>query len=293
MELTTKLKRRLPRTFFFCLILLLAMNAFASDQAPVLPNPPADPSNMLDPKNHVEAIIEEPIAPPISDPYQRINRFFFNLNDTLDTMILKPLATLYNAIMPRPLNRGIHNAFVNINNIPTIANDLLQVHFYQAASDTWRLLINTSIGVGGLFDVANTLGLEPYTNDFGLTLATWGYRHSDFIVLPIFGLNTIRDGLALPVDYFGFSIYPYIHADTDTIGYGLYGLSVIDRRAQLLKYQSLLEEISLDKYAFVRNAYIQRRQHQIEVNDQLGVGCKERQPPSIKENVPAGVNIGT
>lgn len=230
--------------------------------------------------------------PPLTpDPYERFNRGVFIFNDKIDTYVLKPIATLYNIIMPKPLNLGIHNIFNNINTIPTIINDLLQMHLYQAGSDLWRLAINTTLGIGGLFDVATRLGLEPNSNDFGLTLATWGYRNSNFLVIPFFGPSTIRDGIEIPVDYYAFSIYPYID---NAARYGIYGVSIIDRRAQLLKFQSVMEEVAIDKYSFQRNAYLQRRQYQIEQNDCLGVGVRERPPRvTLEENKPSSVNIGT
>jgi phospholipid-binding lipoprotein MlaA len=227
----------------------------------------------------------------ITDPYEHFNRGIFTFNDKFDTYLFRPAAELYNTVMPGPLNLGIHNFFNNINTVPTIINDLLQMHIYQAANDFWRVLINTTIGIGGLFDVATRLGLPPYSNDFGLTLATWGYRNSNFFVIPLFGPSTIRDGIEIPVDYYLFSIYPYIKPDS--VRYGIWGLSVIDRRAQLAKFQSLFEEVAIDKYAFQRNAYMQRRQFQIEENNRLGVGVKERAPRiNIEENRPSNTNIG-
>src|SRR3990167_11456771 len=203
----------------------------------------------------------------MADPYEGYNRFMFSFNDKVDIIIVKPIATVYNAIVPRPLNQGIHNFFNNLNNLPTIANDLLQFHFYQAANDSWRLVVNTTIGIGGLFDVASRINLSPYSNDFGLTLARWGYKNSNYFVVPFFGPSTIRDGIGIPVDYYAFTIYPRIHQDS--IRYTLYGVGVIDRRAQLLKIQPMMEEIAIDKYIFFRNAYIQYRTYQIEQNQHL------------------------
>jgi phospholipid-binding lipoprotein MlaA len=196
------------------------------------------------------------------DPYQSFNRVMFNINEHLDEYIFKPVATLYNKIMPKPLNKGIHNAFRNLDSVATICNDLLQVNFYQATSDLWRLAINSTLGIGGLFDVAERMQLKPNTNDFGLTLAYWGYVNSTYLVLPFWGPRTVRDTLSIPVDYYGFSLYPYI--EPRDLRWGLYGLSVVDIRAQLLHYQPVMEEAALDKYAFIRNAYLQRRQYQIQ-----------------------------
>jgi len=217
---------------------------------------------------------EPPLPPLPSDPYEGFNRAMFTFNDKIDTYFLKPLATFYNKIMPKPLNEGIHNVFFNIDTLPTIADDLLQAHFYQAANDIWRVGINTTIGIGGLFDVASRMNLPPYTNDFGLTLATWGYTQSNYLVLPFFGPNTVRDAIGLPVDYYAFSIYPYIHPRSTR--YEIYAWAVLDRRAQLLKFQNVFEEAALDKYAFVRSAYLQRRAHQIEINKHRSC-CDQKQ----------------
>jgi phospholipid-binding lipoprotein MlaA len=196
------------------------------------------------------------------DSLEFFNRSMFQFNDLVDCYIAKPVAIIYNLIIPRPLNQGIHNFFLNIETIPTIANDILQLNLYQTLNDAWRLVINTTIGIGGLFDVASRLGLPYYKNDFGLTLAFWGYEDSTYIVLPFWGPRTVRDGIiGLPVDYYAFSIYPYIRPYRAR--YGLYALSVVDARAQLLQFQPVIEEVAVDKYVFMRNAYLQRRAFQI------------------------------
>lgn len=200
------------------------------------------------------------------DPYEGFNRAMFWFNETVDKYLLKPIARGYNAVMPRPLNQGIHNFFLNIGNIPTIINDVLQLNFYQAANDTWRLAINTTVGIGGLFDIAGRIDLRPYKNDFGMTLARWGWENSNYLVLPFLGPSTPRDGIiGIPVDYYLFSVYPHIHPDRTR--YALLGLFVIDRRAQLLQYQNVLDSAALDRYIFVRNAYLQNRKSQIQKNE--------------------------
>lgn len=211
-------------------------------------------------------------APPIKihDPFERFNRAMVKLNDNLDRALIKPVATLYNKIMPRPLNRGIHNAFNNIGTVTTIINDALQLHFTQTLNDMWRFGINSTLGIGGLFDIAKDLQLAPYSNDFGLTMAYWGWRDSTYLVVPFFGPNTIRDVVELGVDYTYFSLYPYLFSDSK-VRYGVYALYVIDTRAQLLKFQPVLDEAIFDRYGFLRNAYIQRRNYQIAQNDKLGV----------------------
>lgn len=291
MDTTKKIGSRVLASLLLFVISLSSIQIYAN-QVPdetVVQDNPLNESDETDEAEDLDDADDYAVIAP--DPYQGFNRAMYSFNDKFDIYFLKPIAILYNAIIPKPLNQGIHNFFSNINNVPTIINDVLQAHFFQASSDFWRLGINTTIGIGGLFDVASRLGLEPYTNDFGLTLATWGYKNSNYLVLPFFGPNTIRDGIEIPVDYYAFSIYPGIHSKP--VRYGLVSLSIVDRRAQLLKYQSLLEEVSIDPYAFQRNAYMQRRQCQIEENDRLGCGVKERAPITVKENRPVNVNIGT
>lgn len=201
------------------------------------------------------------------DPYEGFNRAMFTFNDKIDIYFLKPIATLYKKIVPIPLNQGIHNFYTNLSNLPTIANDLLQANFYQAYRDVWRLGINSTVGIIGIFDIAGRMQLKQYHNDFGMTLAKWGYMNSNYIVLPFFGPNTVRDGMGIPVDYFGFSVYPYVQPESTR--YELYGLGVVDERAHLLQFEDVIGEAAVDKYAFVRNAYKQRRANQIDRNQHL------------------------
>ncbi len=201
------------------------------------------------------------------DPYETFNRPMFVINDWLDRLILKPIAVLYTKLMPKPLAKGVINVYNNIDTVPTLLNDMLQGNFYQAVNDSWRLGINTTIGLGGLFDVASGIGLEPNKQDFGLTLAQWGWVNSNYLVLPILGPGTVRDQLAIYPNYY-LTIYPYI--ESDTLEYGLLAGSFIVRRAELLRYQGVFEQAALDKYTFVRDAYLQRRAYLIERNKQLG-----------------------
>ncbi|OGT45594.1 MAG: hypothetical protein A3E83_04055 [Gammaproteobacteria bacterium RIFCSPHIGHO2_12_FULL_41_20] len=215
----------------------------------------------------INAAFAQSTAPSNSqDPYESLNRPIFYFNDALDQVILKPVAMLYNKVMPKPLNTGVHNFFNNIQNLPTIVNDVLQIRPQQTASDTWRLAINTTVGIGGLFDIATYMGLKQSYNDFGLTLARIGMVNSSYIVVPFFGPGTIRDAVGWPIDYFLFSIYPRIHPLSAQ--YSLYALGVIDWRAHYLKYNEIIEEAAIDKYAFVRSAYLQRRAYLIEQQKQ-------------------------
>lgn len=214
------------------------------------------------------------------DPLEKFNRTMFTFNDKLDIYLFKPVAELYNAIIPIPLNKGIHNFFNNLGEVPTIINDLLQLNMYQMSKDVARLGINSTMGIGGLFDMATRMNLPYFQNDFGLTLAAWGYKDSNYLVLPFLGSNTIRDGLiGIPVDYFEFTVYPYIEPPARR--FQLLTLFVVDHRANLLQFEPVLEEAAIDKYVFMRNAYMQHRAFQIEQLKHLGY--KDR-----KNNAPAG-----
>ena len=190
-----------------------------------------------------------------NDPYQTFNRHVYSFNDFFDRILFKPVARAYQAVLPSPARTGVTNFFNNIDLIPTVFNDALQGNSYCVGRDSWRFLINTTVGIGGLFDVAKHLNLPPHHEDFGLTMAKWGYHHSDYLVLPFLGSSTVRDTLGLPVDY-GTTLYPYVD---DTTAYTAYGVYVINTRANYLQYEGVMKQ-AFDPYIFVRNAYMQKRQ---------------------------------
>lgn len=194
------------------------------------------------------------------DPFENLNRHTFKMNDTLDKAILKPLAQAYNALPP-PIPNSTHNFFTNLSEIPTVINDLLQFEFLHATADTWRFAINSTIGIGGLFDIANKMGLAPHDNDLGLTFAKWGYKSSAYFVIPILGPSTIRDGVATVPNYYLFTVYPHITPWTSR--YALLVLNGISQRQQLLGYEGVVAQVSLDPYVFQRDAYLQYRNAQI------------------------------
>lgn len=218
----------------------------------------------------------QPMLDTSKDPSENFNRAMFRFNEKVDDYIARPVGEFYNKIMPKPLNMGIHNFFNNIDTLPTIANDILQVNIYQMANDMWRFGVNTTVGVGGLFDMASRINLRYYTNDFGMTMAAYGYEDSSYLVLPFWGPRTWRDMIGMPVDFFAFSIYP--HIEPQSVSWQLYGLSVVDWRAQALRYQNVMEEAAIDKYVFMRDAYMQRRAAQIRENQHLGYDERTDQP---------------
>jgi phospholipid-binding lipoprotein MlaA len=194
------------------------------------------------------------------DPYESLNRKTHAFNMTFDKYVLKPPAKVYVAIVPPLIRHGINNAYNNVNLLPTIANDLLQASFNQALKDSWRFIANSTIGIGGIFDPASTFKLPPHSNDLGLTFAKWGDKKSPYFVIPFLGPSTFRDGMGLMFDYALFTPYPYIHSNA--VLYPLLGIRYVDLRSQLLENERLIDE-ALDKYSFIRDAYLQHRNYLI------------------------------
>ena len=174
----------------------------------------------------------------IKDPYEKFNRVMFEFNDTVGEYCLKPIARLYKKIVPRPLNKGIHHILQNVYSESSIFNDLLQANFYQATSDSWRFVVNSTIGLGGFFDVASDIGLPSNSTNFGITLAKWGYKDSNYLVLPFWGPSTMRDTFGLPIDYLT-SIYPHV-PDVGRRNV-LAGIEILDIRAQALRFEDVYE----------------------------------------------------
>lgn len=192
------------------------------------------------------------------DPYEGFNRSVFKFNKVVDKAVLKPIAYVYLVYLPEPFQFGISNFFDNLREIPNIANDVLQLNMGFAAHDTSRFLINTTLGLGGIFDPATSLGLAQRKEDFGQTLYRWGYHHSNYLMLPILGPSTVRDTIGLGVDYFALSIWPWIESDWQ---YALLAVDFIDLRARLLRKEAVLNVLAIDEYTFIRDAYLQRRQY--------------------------------
>ncbi|KTC65558.1 lipoprotein VacJ-like protein (plasmid) [Legionella adelaidensis] len=194
------------------------------------------------------------------DPYESINRQTYKFNYAFDTVVLKPVAKIYQAILPPPVRTGVNNFYNNIALLPAIANDLLQGDPNYALKDTWRLFVNTTFGVVGVFDPASRINLPPHRNDLGLTFAKWGDKKSPYIVIPFLGPSTIRDGMGMLFDYTIFTPYPYI--PSDTVVWSLIGVRYVDLRAQMLETDKLMDE-AMDKYSFMRDAYLQHRNYLI------------------------------
>lgn len=196
-----------------------------------------------------------PRASNSSDPLESFNRGVYQFNDTVDKAIAKPVAQGYDAVMPVPGKIMVSNFFSNLDDVIVTANDLLQLKFNQAASDGSRFLFNSTFGIFGLLEV--TSRLEKHDEDFGQTLGYWGVGSGPYIVLPILGPSTLRDSVGLYVDSRPSKLRRVSHMRTRN---QLYITKAISRRAELLEQEKLLDEAVIDRYAFIRDAYLLRRQ---------------------------------
>jgi phospholipid-binding lipoprotein MlaA len=195
-----------------------------------------------------------------ADPLESFNRGVYKFNDTLDKAVAKPVAQGYNAVMPEPGKIMVTNFFSNLDDIIVTANDLLQLKLKQGFSDGMRFLVNTTVGVGGIVDVASMRGLEKHDEDFGQTLGFWGVGNGPYIVLPLLGPSTVRDGVGLYVDSRPSKIRRVKHMRTRN---QLIVTKAINRRAQLLDQEKVLDEAAIDRYEFMRDAYLLRRKSQV------------------------------
>lgn len=197
-------------------------------------------------------------TPTKGDPLEGLNRTIFTVNDKLDQYALKPAAKGYVFITPQPVRDSVTNFFSNIGDVYIAANNLLQLKITDGVEDIMRIVINTVFGVGGLFDVATLAKLPKHDNDLGLTLGHYGVPTGPYLVLPLFGPSTLRDAVGSIGNYY---VNPLSYIHPDGLSWALYGVNVINTRANLLSASDVLEGAALDKYSFVRNAYLQRRQY--------------------------------
>lgn len=190
------------------------------------------------------------------DPLEPINRGIYKFNDAVDKAVLKPVAQGYKAVLPQPVRTGVTNFFSNIEDVLIALNNLLQFKFQAAASDVARVAFNTTFGIAGIFDVATSFGLEKHDEDFGQTLGYWGIGDGPFLMLPILGPSNLRDTVGLAAYY---QLDPVLNLDHVPTRNTLSVLRFVNRRAQLLDAEKVLDEAALDPYTFLRDAYIQHR----------------------------------
>jgi phospholipid-binding lipoprotein MlaA len=196
-----------------------------------------------------------------ADPWEGFNRGAFAFNESLDGHVVRPIARGYVSVTPSFVRAGVNNFFGNIADAWTSVNQLLQGKPHQAVSDMGRFILNTTVGVLGLWDVASAAGIEKHEEDFGQTLAVWGVPSGPYLVLPFFGPSSARDGPALLVN-------PVWTAYKDAFNsepayWATLGLDAVRIRANLLPADKVLDEAAIDKYAFIRDAWRQRRRSQV------------------------------
>jgi phospholipid-binding lipoprotein MlaA len=192
-----------------------------------------------------------------ADPLERVNRVTFAFNDAADKVVLIPVAKGYRAVFPGFVRTGISNFFSNLGDVWVSVNDVLQGKFQEGLEDATRVIFNSTFGIAGLFDFASDVGLPKRTEDFGQTLGWWGIPSGPYLVLPLLGPSTFRDGTALLVD--GRADLVYRAVDDVPLRNSLYATRAISTRANLLDASSVLEQAALDQYSFVRDAWLQRR----------------------------------
>jgi phospholipid-binding lipoprotein MlaA len=191
-----------------------------------------------------------------TDPFERMNRHVYAFNDNFDKTIGHPLSTAYNTVLPKVVRDCLSNMFDNLYEITNIFNATLQGKPRDAAKDTGRLLINSSVGVAGCFDVAKQVGLERNRQNFGVTMGKWGMTPGPYLVLPILGPSTVRQTVGLLPDYFLTDPVGYIRPVKDE--YGLEALRLLGDYAEFADASKLVDEAALDRYTFLRDGYLQR-----------------------------------
>ncbi|MYM22775.1 VacJ family lipoprotein [Duganella sp. FT135W] len=244
----------------------------------------------------VTALLAGCAGPNPRDPYEGFNRAMFDFNDTVDTYALKPVATAYKNVTPGFVQTGVGNFFGNLGDAWSAINNLLQGKGEDGMSDVARFALNTTFGIAGLFDIASEAGLQKHKEDFGQTLGVWGVPSGPYVMLPLLGPSTLRDTAALPVDITG-DIWRYKEPiyirNTGT------ALRVVDQRASLLDASTLLEDAALDRYEFIRDGFLQRRESQIhpDTDDMPRKRKKdddsESSAPVSSESAPKELNSGT
>ncbi len=203
--------------------------------------------------------IQAPTRSDPRDPWERMNRATYAFNDKFDKAIFRPVARGYRTAVPHVVQTGVRNAFDNVDTTILMLNDLLQGQLTPFMHDTSRLLVNTVIGIGGLFDPATAMGLEKRDLDFGQTLGKWGVHAGPYLVLPFLGPSDVRDTFGRAVDTFS---TPRAYITNKYWNYGSWALEKVDWRSRLLEADRVLDS-AYDPYAFLRNAYLQNREFKV------------------------------
>jgi phospholipid-binding lipoprotein MlaA len=195
-----------------------------------------------------------------NDPYEGFNRTMFDVHEVVDRYVARPVALAYDKVSPLPVKAGVGNFFGNVSDLWIGTNNAMQGKFGDAGIDLGRLLINSTVGIFGLFDVASELGFEKHEEDFGQTLAVWGVGAGGYLFWPVIGPRTVRDTAGWAVDNY---VDPVGHVQLVSSRNSLAALRLVDVRASLLPADKVIEEAAIDKYGYIRSAYLQRRRNLI------------------------------
>jgi phospholipid-binding lipoprotein MlaA len=198
--------------------------------------------------------------PSAADPWQAWNRKVFAFNEAIDEALIKPVATTWRDVVPKPVRQGVSNFFGNLGDVWSAANQVLQGKLGTGLEMGMRVMSNTFIGLGGVLDPATEMGLAKRSEDLGQTLAVWGMGNGPYVVLPLLGPSTLRDSFVLPVDTYLGSPSRYIDGINN---YVATPLRLVQLRSELLDTTTLIDQVSLDKYSFVRDGFLARRLDQI------------------------------
>ncbi|MBR8302266.1 VacJ family lipoprotein [Burkholderia dolosa] len=224
-----------------------------------------------------------------NDPLEPMNRAMYKFNDTVDQNIAVPIAKGYQKITPTPLRTAISNFFSNLGDLGNMANNLLQLRITDATQDLMRVAMNSVFGVGGLIDIATPAGLPKHHQDFGLTLARWGVPSGPYLVLPVFGPSTFRDGVGRAVDV-RFNLLNYIEPAARN---PMYVMQFVSARSDLLGATDLLKQAALDPYSFVRDAYLQQRKSLTYHSQSSSAALPNYSEPGESGAVPGAVPAAT
>ncbi|MEE3325985.1 MAG: VacJ family lipoprotein [Myxococcota bacterium] len=258
-------RRCLAALSFFSILLGLAL-AVGAEPEPAKEDVPGDASGLpavgLEPDPLFDEFDLEFEAGPVGfpDPVEPVNRGMLKFNEGIDRFVMDPITTVYRFILPEMVRRSIERCFDNIDSTQTLVNDIFQLEWKEAGITTTRLVINTTIGVGGLFDPAKAWGIEGHISDFGQTLAMAGAPSGPYVILPLLGPSNVRDGIGLGVDAL-FNPTFFLLGGTDVLFFS--GSSGLTERARHVDELNALKESSIDYYAALRSAYYQNRQAEI------------------------------
>ena len=223
------------------------------------------------------------------DPIESFNRQVFAFNDVVDRAVLKPVAQAYEYVLPQPVRDCISNIFSNFREPSNAVNNLLQGKPLDAASDTCRFVVNSTVGLLGCFDPARQMGLEKHNEDFGQTLGRWGIGSGPYLVVPILGPSTVRDAIGI------YGAEPYLdinfYIDNVRVRNAILGTRIVNQRAELLQTDDLISGAALDKYRFIRDGYLQRRRSLVfdgsppPAAEEVAPGASSSGPPPADSSV--------